>query len=136
MESFLAEEMDIDMSEWQLREALAISDDGSTIAGYRVDPSGVIEGWVFTTVPEPSTALLLALGLMGVVAGRRLSFACQAANYSSFRQRLDDHLELILVEDGTQLRLPSLVDRDSQRTQDGSHRAGTVDVSYLPRGCS
>jgi probable HAF family extracellular repeat protein len=53
------------VSGWTLSEARAISDDGLTIAGWGVNPGGAAEGWITTiaAVPEPSTGLLLALGL-------------------------------------------------------------------------
>lgn len=51
-----------ELTGWSLVEARAISDDGRTIAGWGFNPDGDTEGWI-ATIPEPSTALLLALGL-------------------------------------------------------------------------
>lgn len=41
------------------------------ILGLDTNPSGNTEAWI-TLIPEPSTALLLALGLLALAAGRRL----------------------------------------------------------------
>jgi probable HAF family extracellular repeat protein len=60
----------LDLSGWELLEARGISDDGRTITGFGTNPSGDREAWI-ATIPEPSTALLLALGLVGIAAGRR-----------------------------------------------------------------
>jgi uncharacterized membrane protein len=59
---------------WTLTEARAISDDGLTIAGFGINPDGDTEGWITTisAIPEPSTALLLGMGL-ALLARRRRS---------------------------------------------------------------
>jgi len=44
--------------------------DGNNIVGYYIDGSGNSHGFL-TTIPEPSTALLLCLGLMALATGRR-----------------------------------------------------------------
>ena len=41
-----------------------------TIASFGTDPFGDTEGWI-ATIPEPSTALLLGLGLLGLASYRR-----------------------------------------------------------------
>jgi probable HAF family extracellular repeat protein len=53
-------------------EARAISADGLTIVGTGRNPSGETEAWI-ATIPEPSTALLVSLGLFGLAKTRRQS---------------------------------------------------------------
>jgi probable HAF family extracellular repeat protein len=67
-------DLGLDLSGWTLTEATAISDDGLTMVGYGTNPSGNTEAWI-ATIPEPSTALLVALGLVGIAAGRRRAVA-------------------------------------------------------------
>jgi len=55
---------------WALTEARAISDEGLTIAGTRANPSGQTEAWL-AIIPEPGTASLLGVGLVGLAATRR-----------------------------------------------------------------
>jgi probable HAF family extracellular repeat protein len=56
-------DLDLDMSGWSLTRAHGISADGLTIVGEGVNPSGMGEGWI-AHVPEPTSFLLLGLGLM------------------------------------------------------------------------
>ena len=60
----------IDMQGWVLQEASNISDDGLTIVGFGKNPLGYTEAWI-ATIPEPSTALLISLGLIGLGVRRR-----------------------------------------------------------------
>ena len=60
----------LDLTGWTLHDALAISADGLTIVGTGLNPSYQTEAWI-ATIPEPSTALLLSLGLLGIAARRR-----------------------------------------------------------------
>jgi probable HAF family extracellular repeat protein len=55
---------------WTLRSARAISDDGLAIVGYGWNPNGDLEAWL-AIIPEPGTASLLGVGLLGLAAGRR-----------------------------------------------------------------
>jgi probable HAF family extracellular repeat protein len=48
---------------WTLTEALAVSDDGLTIAGVALNASGGTEAWI-ATVPEPSSVGLAAVGAL------------------------------------------------------------------------
>jgi probable HAF family extracellular repeat protein len=67
----LTDDYGIDLTGWSLELADGISSDGRTIVGRGTNPSGFTEAWV-AVIPEPSTALLLAFGLLGLgVAGRR-----------------------------------------------------------------
>lgn len=56
-------ELGLDLTGWTLNIAFAISDDGRTIVGEGTNPSGNTEAWI-APIPEPSTALLLACGLL------------------------------------------------------------------------
>jgi probable HAF family extracellular repeat protein len=57
---------------WNLRGARGISPDGRIIVGYGTNPAGLREGWL-AIIPEPSSALLLALGLAGLATRRARS---------------------------------------------------------------
>ncbi len=65
----------LDLSGWMLTSANGISDDGSTIVGYGINPYGNTEAWIATTepVPEPTTIFLLGSGLVGFAGLRRKS---------------------------------------------------------------
>ena len=45
LQTVLAEDYGVDVSGWRLDAATAISDDGRTIVGYGLAPSGRVEGW-------------------------------------------------------------------------------------------
>jgi len=60
----------IDMTGWNLFSATAISADGLTIVGYGANPSGNTEAFI-ASIPEPSTALLFTLGIIGMSVRRR-----------------------------------------------------------------
>jgi uncharacterized membrane protein len=59
----------LDLTGWTLYTAEGISDDARTIVGRGVNPQGFVEGWI-AIIPEPSTAALLALGLVGLAVAR------------------------------------------------------------------
>lgn len=59
----------LDLGGWQLDIATAVSDDGMTIVGRGLNPDGNDEGWI-AIIPEPSVALLVALGL-GILSVKR-----------------------------------------------------------------
>lgn len=62
----------LSLTGWTLTSARAISADGFVITGWGLNPSGHIEAWI-AVIPEPSTALLVAVGLAGIAwtRGRR-----------------------------------------------------------------
>jgi probable HAF family extracellular repeat protein len=61
LKSVLEHEYGLDLTGWQLASAVGISDDGQTISGNGINPSGQHEAWSvrLQTVPEPSSLLLL-----------------------------------------------------------------------------
>lgn len=61
-----------DMSGWILLSATGISDDGSVISGYGINPEGHYEAWMvdYNAVPIPSTVWLMVTGVIGIAALR------------------------------------------------------------------
>src|SRR5262249_12538954 len=59
-----------DASGWEFRDAVGVSDDGSTMVGWGIDPAGNDEAWI-TVIPEPWTGLLFGAGLVALAAARR-----------------------------------------------------------------
>ena len=64
------EDHGVDLEGWDLLRATGVSDDGNKIVGYGRHPNGYIDGWL-VTVPEPTTAVLFGIGMMGLTAKRR-----------------------------------------------------------------
>lgn len=56
----LVNDFGLDLTGWQLLNASDISDDGSTIVGWGINPSGAQEAWR-AVIPEPTAILLFAL---------------------------------------------------------------------------
>ena len=57
----LVNDCGLDLTDWILRDAMGISDDGLTIFGNGINPNGDKEGWI-ATIPEPASILLVGLG--------------------------------------------------------------------------
>lgn len=60
----------VDLAGWTLGNATGISADGNTITGNGLNPDGETEAWI-AVIPEPSTALLIGLGLAALARVRR-----------------------------------------------------------------
>ncbi len=60
----------IDLTGWALESCNGISDDGLTLVGYGINPSGQTEAWI-ATIPEPTTICLLGLGGCWLLRKRR-----------------------------------------------------------------
>jgi probable HAF family extracellular repeat protein len=71
LQEVLEEQTGLDLTGWTLTSAIDITPDGRTIVGTAIDPSGATEAWI-AFLPEPGAASLLALGLGGLAARRRL----------------------------------------------------------------
>ncbi|NOX58234.1 MAG: PEP-CTERM sorting domain-containing protein [Planctomycetes bacterium] len=63
------EELGLNLTGWQLSEAQGLSDDGTVITGFGINPSGFREAWV-AQIPEPATLMFLALGGVAVLRKR------------------------------------------------------------------
>ncbi|TWU22594.1 PEP-CTERM sorting domain-containing protein [Bythopirellula polymerisocia] len=59
-----------ELADWNLTDATAISDDGTVIIGYGINPNGKFEGWI-AQIPEPCTALLGVLMCWGLLLQRK-----------------------------------------------------------------
>jgi probable HAF family extracellular repeat protein len=68
----LVNEYGLNLTGWRLTHATAISADGLTITGLGSSPTSPDEAWI-ATIPEPSTALFLASGLIVLAVERKRS---------------------------------------------------------------
>ena len=66
----LVNDLDLDLTGWDLGPAKDVSDDGLTIVGYGTNPSGEDEGWV-AHIPEPATLWLLSFAAAAVLRYKR-----------------------------------------------------------------
>ena len=73
LDQVLVNDYGVDLSGWNLSWAEAISPDGLTIIGYGRSRNSDHEAWIarLAVVPEPSTALLVGSGLVGMTLLRR-----------------------------------------------------------------
>jgi uncharacterized membrane protein len=72
IQDVLEEDYGLDLTGWTLQNALDVSSDGRTIVGFGQNPEGEAVGWI-VVIPEPSTGLLLGLGLGFLARARRSS---------------------------------------------------------------
>ena len=80
LDTVLGTILGVDVTGWTLSNVYGMSADGLTLAGTGRNPSGQSEAWVATlpasfVIPEPSTAVLVALGVVGLGARRRVVVA-------------------------------------------------------------
>ncbi len=66
----LVNDYSLDLTGWQLNEATGISQDGHTIVGYGIGPSGSTEGFAIV-IPEPTGLCLLMAGFALTLRTRR-----------------------------------------------------------------
>ena len=61
-----------DLQGWVLLSATGISDDGSVITGYGINPAGLQEAWAvdYSAVPLPNTVWMMLTGVIGIAALR------------------------------------------------------------------
>lgn len=71
LQDVLVNDLGLDLTGWELTEAYGVSADGLTIIGNGWNPSGRPEAFL-AFLPEPSTGLLLALGLAALARCRLL----------------------------------------------------------------
>lgn len=55
---------------WTLMDAVGVSADGNTLAGWGENPNGDIEAWI-AVIPEPTTFTLLGLGCLAMMVVRQ-----------------------------------------------------------------
>jgi uncharacterized membrane protein len=69
LEDVLVNDLALNLTGWRLLAARGVSQDGLTIVGSGINPSGQNEAWL-AIIPEASTGLLLAAGLVSLAARR------------------------------------------------------------------
>ena len=70
LKSFLENNWGLDLTDWSLRRAYGISEDGTMIYGNGVDPDGNGTYWI-AEIPEPATILLFGIGGITLIKNRR-----------------------------------------------------------------
>ena len=69
LQSYLVAHGATGLTGWTLWDPTGISADGRTIVGEGIDPQNHNQAWV-ATIPEPSTIVLAALGVLALLACR------------------------------------------------------------------
>ncbi len=72
LKEVLSSDFGLELAEWELTRANAISDDGLTIVGEGINPDGLTEAWV-AHIPEPSTSGLMVAGIIALFARKSRS---------------------------------------------------------------
>ncbi len=70
LHDLLADDLGLNVSNWNLEIATNISADGRTVIGYGINPQGVQEGWIAylgSPIPEPTSFVLAAISLAAAV---------------------------------------------------------------------
>jgi len=70
LEEVLVNDCGLNLTGWDLQEAVDISDDGFVIVGRGRNPAGYMEAWM-AIIPEPATLSLLAVGGLAVLRRRK-----------------------------------------------------------------
>lgn len=73
LRTVLVNDYGLSLDGWTLEIAFDVSYDGTTIVGMGVNPSGIGEAWV-AHIPEPTTGILLACGVMLAARRRQREF--------------------------------------------------------------
>ena len=60
----------VDLTGWRLTDVTGISDDGRILTGIGINPGGQTRSW-YAVLPEPGTAVLIALGLAALGVRRQ-----------------------------------------------------------------
>ena len=69
VQEYLEVTLGLDLTGWTLERDCYVSDGGLTLSGWGVSANGN-EAWM-AIVPEPGSALLLGMGLLGLAGSRR-----------------------------------------------------------------
>jgi probable HAF family extracellular repeat protein len=73
LEGILTHTYGLELTGWDLWEALSVSADGSVITGYGLNPDGNIEGYLvnMNPVPIPGAIWLFGFGVIGLIGFRK-----------------------------------------------------------------
>lgn len=71
LRTMLISDYGINLTDWTLSSASAVSADGSTIVGWGKNPAGDYEAWIVSNIPEPASLSLLMIGGLFLVRRQR-----------------------------------------------------------------